>query len=696
MTLTAAQAFQAQRSNADALAAQAEQDADLDVDLGNFLLDAANHVGLDMDLASSITDGTIERTMDGASTVSVTVHDAHRILLGSDLWKYTLEVELGGLWWRLVHVSKQGDDLILQFEDRVVAWMRRKKDPLKVSRNKMTRAEFIRKMINEIKQDNEAGTPLSLYSPKLHKKQPIASAKDKTKDKERRATRSGGLSTATKLTVKGKAANGEQIKIGEQILDVGSSMNANRKVLVSSIMVAIDESTMVNLVGGDADSRGVFQQQKYINGVRTEWPASRDVSADAAGYFKAAIAEDKSNPGLTLQMLCQNVQKSGTPDGSNYAEFEEESKKWVEEYGAGPGGSITTQYAQQYQFTRGQPGGPKDEDTWAAGVRLAAEVNWYFFNVGYTVYFVDKADLLASKPIMTIDEDDDGIETVDFDWDTGKNVNEVEITCRAEKWFAMPGEVVRLKPTLGPVGRAPADRWIVSRISRPIFSTLTTITLKQPIDPKKEPAPTLASRTTDAGGILTGGTVDGNGFRDKIVNAAELAMTKKPYAYIQKRPMPKNLYSQEAIKGGIDCSAFAILCYKAAGCQDPNGTNYNGTGNTTSLMANGHRVGEPQRGDLVFYANPDHVAVYVGDGMVIEQGGQGGPRKLSINYRVKTGVYGFELGPQTIKPTGLDTLVNKADPKPKQVVPTSAIPEYARGALNNNKPSKTTTGHPNP
>lgn len=96
----------------------------------------------------------------------------------------------------------------------------------------------------------------------------------------------------------------------------------------------------------------------------------------------------------------------------------------------------------------------------------------------------------------------------------------------------------------------------------------------------------------------------------------------------------------------IDCSAFVTLVYKTAGVPDPNGPAYayNGSGNTQSLMANGTRTANPQPGDMIFYRSPEHVGIYIGDGKVIEIGGNPGPLELSVNYRSdKIGYFTFDL-----------------------------------------------------
>lgn len=493
------------------------------LDLDNFLIDVKDHTELDMDVAGSVTAGYLDRTMDGASTISITIFDPDRVLLNSKLWNWTLNVQFDELWFRLVNVSKSGNSITLVFESAVISWMRSHKSPLKVSRNKMTRAEFIKKLVDEIKMDEQLGMPITFFSPQLHKKQPIATPDDRKKAAvKKRDQKAGGLVSSTNfanLKINGHTANRQQLELLEEELDVGVSMGANRKVLQSSIMTVIDESNAENLPGGDQDSRGAFQQQKYINGRRTSWPASGKVTPDAKGYFEVAIKADKDNPHLSLEMLCQTVQRSGTADGSNYKKFKSEAKKILDEYGGGVGGSVDVNYYKQFQFTRGEPGGPKGENTWDCAKRLAGDVQWYFFVDDYKVYYVNRDDLIGQKPIMIIDDDDEGIEVIDFDWDTNKPINEATVTCRADQWFARPGEVVMLKSTMGPA----AGRWLVSRINQPFFTDLTSITLRSPLNPKKEPAPTLASTTKE----VASAPGDNAGTPKEIIDRIVLPMARK-------------------------------------------------------------------------------------------------------------------------------------------------------------------------
>jgi cell wall-associated NlpC family hydrolase len=87
--------------------------------------------------------------------------------------------------------------------------------------------------------------------------------------------------------------------------------------------------------------------------------------------------------------------------------------------------------------------------------------------------------------------------------------------------------------------------------------------------------------------------------------------------------------------GTTDCSGLTICAFKRAGWGDPSGNKYDGSGFTESLRSHGTKVGIAtiQRNDLVHYNNPEHVALYVGNGMVISHGGQGDPVKVKMSYR---------------------------------------------------------------
>jgi cell wall-associated NlpC family hydrolase len=87
--------------------------------------------------------------------------------------------------------------------------------------------------------------------------------------------------------------------------------------------------------------------------------------------------------------------------------------------------------------------------------------------------------------------------------------------------------------------------------------------------------------------------------------------------------------------GETDCSGLVACAFKRAGWADPMGNNYSGYGNTDTLRAHGTKVpiASIKRNDLVHYSNPNHVALYVGNGEVISHGQPGDPTRKTMTYR---------------------------------------------------------------
>lgn len=108
-------------------------------------------------------------------------------------------------------------------------------------------------------------------------------------------------------------------------------------------------------------------------------------------------------------------------------------------------------------------------------------------------------------------------------------------------------------------------------------------------------------------------------------------MNRMVIHYSQTRPM--ELLKPPRIPSRWDCSAFATNCHYAGGGPDPNGRGYDRQGYTGTLMSRGSRTNLDgmKIGDLIFYGwsggkpgfnrgDPTHVAVYVGNNMVISLG----------------------------------------------------------------------------
>lgn len=139
--------------------------------------------------------------------------------------------------------------------------------------------------------------------------------------------------------------------------------------------------------------------------------------------------------------------------------------------------------------------------------------------------------------------------------------------------------------------------------------------------------------------------------REEIVEAGFFWYSKRSQInYSQARPF--TLLKPPQVPRRWDCSAFVTACHYAGGASDPNNMRYSGYGYTGSLMAGGTRcdLKDLQIGDAILYGfttkarpgfpknSPTHVALYVGDGMVLSHGSY--PMKyLDYEYRSDINCY---------------------------------------------------------
>jgi hypothetical protein len=482
-----------------------------------------------VDLIEAIPSITIERTVEGASTVTVTVVDQDRELLRSGMLGARQDIEIDGLWFRLVSVAKSGKTLTLQFEDREIAVLRTYDKPIKqsqaTSRGIVTRAQFILRLLKEVRE-----LTIPYVIPELTKEQPTDATKtaqisDRVAAVISQTNKSMGIPRINDLTVKQHKMTEEARINANTILTVGSAKGMPRSLLVVSIMVGIQESTLQNLplpspgsynyISSDERENpvGVFQQRQYINGKRSTWAASRDVGKDAASFFDHAAIYIASNK--QMYEIAEAVQHSGNAQA--YAQWRTEAERIVLEFGESDAKAVdlNAQWEAEaqtgdYEFYRGLPpntvarkqkyGGKwGKENSWACMQRLAGEVNWRVFFVSGTFYYIAEDTLFRSKPIATITEDTDGVLSIDGDYDEGKKVGQVTISAIIGRWAAPPGSIVTLKD-MGPWN----GRWLVNTVRRSAFSKQGTIILKKPMP--RLPEPSTGNLTSDplAGSTWTG------------------------------------------------------------------------------------------------------------------------------------------------------------------------------------------------
>lgn len=452
-----------------------------DVTVADIELDGSS---IDANILAIVTAADIERTIEGASTLTIAVWDRERVLIESKIFaQKTVLTKINGNLFELVKVEKSGAQLTLTFEDYIVALLRKHKRFIKTSRSKATRAEFILRIIREVK-----AYKIHTFIPELHAKQKIT-----------KAVKSKGLSGSSHLKVKGKAISKRQLRQAEVALGVAHDLRATTRVMVAMICAAIGESTLGADMGPNSlGYAGVFQANvRAIAKNDTKKQAHYFLKGGKGFQAGGAIVLAKTSQSIGPGEIATRVEASGEAP-SFYGQYKGEAEAIVKAYGGG-GSDGSTSRVKTYEFTRGQP--KKEEDSWTCIRRLADEVAWQSFVVNNTFYYISEKELYAQDPSAIISEDLDFVDSIDFDWDLGKKAAEATVNCRASLWSCPPGSVVVLEHC------GPADgRWLVVSVSRSLFGLNASIALRQPMTKRAEPAAeTVSTGGSGKGGASTSG-----------------------------------------------------------------------------------------------------------------------------------------------------------------------------------------------
>lgn len=459
----------------DVAAAREVRAFDRDIDIPNLILDGKK---ADARLTNVIQDGGgLTLTMEGASTVVFVCNDPYRKLARSGILRVGAVVAIDELEFALVHVNRTGTQITLTFEDIEVNELRKHNDPKRAYRDKITRAEFILSLVREVKS-----RAIRFICPELRVTQKIKSVPRSQTDQSRLDNRGKGISRKNKkLKVKGFQATKDQIKLANVILDVGYAKNCSYKVLVAGMETAIVESTLKNKTKeeSDADSEGVFQQRASQG-----WTGLRHTDKAAGEFFDRAKKVAKDNPTYRAWEIAAAVQKPRADLRKDYDLWRNEAVAFVRAYGGtGKNGGNSFTRFQRFAFTRGYNG--KREDSWSCIQRLARDVNWRAFMWRGALYYMSEEDLFAQQPRMHLRAGVDGVDWIDWDYDTGKVLSECTVTCRFNRWIAPPGTVVVVEGEGDPVD----GKWLVHTLNRGWFNKNGTITLKKPSHSFLELAP---------------------------------------------------------------------------------------------------------------------------------------------------------------------------------------------------------------
>jgi hypothetical protein len=232
-------------------------------------------------------------------------------------------------------------------------------------------------------------------------------------------------------------------------------------------------------------------------------------------------------------------------------EGQEILKQWGTSF---TGGSVTFTEYNRYAFKRGLDG--QRENSWNCMVRLAREVVYRVFSTDNVLWWVSDNDLRTSVPWDTIDENTIGIDSIDYEIDSGKPLNSVTISAHLSQWQCPPGVPISIENS------GPADgHWLVYEVRRPLDTDVGEITCHLPSPALPEPAPT--TKRVSISGTKLGAPIaaTGNSSVDAVY-ARAVQINSKHYPYVFGGGHASD-FSPNG--GGYDCSGYVSACLNAGG-----------------------------------------------------------------------------------------------------------------------------------
>lgn len=634
------------------------------------------------DLTGSVTAAEIAASRAGAAQLTLTVADPERELLSRGglldrdedlLLDDNLDMELGGVWWRLMGIEPADNGWTLALEDRAAAWLRRHTKHLKVSRGRVTRAQFVHRLYRE------AGGGIDLYVPELHDRQSIAkadrpstTAKTKVKASAARSAGGKGWPASRRPTVKHTRATRSQLRVLVGVLEECRRQGCSRRVTIAAVMCVTQESEAGANAGMTGnDDVGLFQQGRpWISVHNTSNPSlscrayllGSSAHVGGTGGVKGwrQVHGSLRNANGDLNRMIMQVQ--GSVGG--YGPWEHEATRTVDLWlnaGGGKGAASeasskstagTPGKAKAYVFERGKDG--KREDSLVCCGRLAEEVGWHHWVVQNAGVFASDDELITAPAGLVIHRDDAAVVSgPDWKWDVRHTASQASCSVLVNR-LPEPGQVAVIEAE-GPA----SGLWLIDTVGCDLAQPVDTragglalnvaLTFVRAQKRKAEPAHGVAGSTTgtdqatkagsgssDHGRLRRhGNRVTGGTLRQRIVFAAR-----------ESEKHHGNYYSRGGaftVSKGItgeghgqrsDCSQWIAAMFWAAGAGDPSGQGFKG-GYTGTLYQHADKVSKPLPGDLCMYGSPPghHVELYVGNGKTIGHGSApvdgGTPRMIS-------------------------------------------------------------------
>lgn len=522
--------------------------------------------GATINLARAIASAPYELTMDGASSITLNVIDARDDLLAGPLLDLSenaildegILATLGGINWRLQAIQRDaGAPLAFTFVDDVAWAMSQDTSPLKASRGASTRAQFIYRMADQARKPPRRY--FRIYIPELDDLQPIAKP---TKDADGTAGGDPGFASDVTVRVKGVTASKAQRNGIAACLAEAHKKGASDRVLIAIVMCVTQESNGCDpkeRSHGDTagpDSLGDYQQ-------RAPWGSRTDRLDHAKSTDLFLLGGKGGQPGWKqkhgslrnasgdLGAMIQAVQNG--PSASAYNQWETEAKATVKAWNP-DSASESKEVAKRFEYTRGTSDGR--ESSWQSSGRLMQEINegstgdgsWHRWAVLNQFWYASDVELRQARPSLTVYDGAPWLVDRSFVWNANRPVTELTLTVLAAEWGLLPGAVVSIPTTWGPL----AGRWLVRKVNGTVGYRQAEVTLHRPVAKRAEPPHEVSSSSSSGSGSAAALKRE----------ASKISGEDHPYRFGGGHGKPLASIGQHE---GLDCSSSTSLALRRAG-----------------------------------------------------------------------------------------------------------------------------------
>jgi Peptidase family M23 len=305
-----------------------------------------------------------------------------------------------------------GPNLVVTFEDKIVADLREHWGPKPAPPGTQTRAQFVHDLFVEAKVPLVCKSLNVIQPVESEEKNELGTAVVKTGSEQQRAheqeNKTRGVGHGADITIGGAKPTSTQLDTINTLLHVANELDAGQLATEALIYAAIGETK----IGGELTTSSAGAQ-----GVLQSLHAPYDTSSQARNFllgnedFHAGGAIKRSREVTDPRQIAVEVEVPSVWPANAYAHeagggnFLAEAKAIIQAGGGLKlGGSSTSTAAESdvMQLTRGTAENP-DEDSWECSTRLAQQVNWFMFTDGKKAFYESGPDLARQKPSLYFD-----------------------------------------------------------------------------------------------------------------------------------------------------------------------------------------------------------------------------------------------------------------------------------------------------